>query len=125
MSLEDELGCEGFFGFGGGYDRGKGVRRPNDALYCSGTCKRARTCWTKHMARVESIFPASTALFKRVARRFGGQRAVALWAKKYKMTEPYSSVSVGNITDGMAIAAGKLPEDRGPATLPWPFRIHA
>lgn len=140
MNLEDELGCEGFYGFGSGYLIGRALKgggdqalyHPENQNYCGGTCARSAACWWRHKGRVVWLTPDLTALLEGLAHDplnpLQGPALIREYAERTKqdparsMVEPYVSVMGGNIEDGMACGAGGQPKDRGPFhRLPWPL----
>lgn len=135
---EERLGCEGYYGFGGGYvsvkmrewlpSSGPGKQQ----IYCN-TCPLRNECWQKHLDRVRKIFPALTEYFDKFmdeARENDDDRHPMMqWQEHLKeqgeeMVEPYTQIMMGNMEDGMAVAMGGEPKDRGDHTLPYPFIKH-
>lgn len=121
MDVEKELNCEGYFGFGGGYVMGKrGKPLPGEASYCN-TCPLKDSCWTKHKERCATIVPAVVAAFEEMAKMMKGPELVQTWWQIYDAPDPYTTILVGNMKDGTAVAVTGKPKDRGQNTLPWPF----
>ncbi len=123
VPVHEQLSCEGYFGFGGGWARAHGRVLPNGELICS-ECPLGQVCWDKHKARVRALFPESTRRFEELVRQCGGdgRRALELYmASSHGVPEPFISVMFGHIEDGSAVAIGGTPKDRGEFTLPWPF----
>lgn len=131
MSIEQELSCEGYFGFGGGVSmarRRQNGRRQNGGqdeheLYCSAGCPLRDSCWDKHRARVARLTPDLVEAFEALVRECDddGQEAVRRWTAQYDSPDPYSVVLLGNIEDGTAVESGEQPKDRAEFTLLWPL----
>lgn len=119
MALEDDLGCFGYFGFGGGYARVKfGVPDDTTELYCSDGCGLRKSCWEAHRQRTRELFPEMTNLAEDVARTHRGDAYVQEWLRRTEQdagnfVEPFCSVVAGNIEDGGRVAAGQDPKARG------------
>jgi hypothetical protein len=144
MKLEDELRCEGYFGFGGGYlwATKYGRRHPpgeDRESYCSSLCAKREVCWYRHKGRVMFMFPALTASFMALfydadnphltEEEYRGrwdreefQRRLKRWiAETNGAADPFVSVMGGNIEDGLAVGLGGAPKELGPGTLRFPF----
>lgn len=140
MTLEDELGCEGFYGFGSGYLMGRAqkaggaqaLHHPENENYCGGTCARSQACWWRHKGRVVFLSPDLTALLEGLSHDplnpLAGPALIKEYAEQTRQTfphvvEPYVAVMAGNIEDGIACGAGGQPQDRGTfGRLSWPLK---
>jgi hypothetical protein len=122
-SLNKELNCFGYYGFGGGYNIAK--KKQYGLVYCN-ICSQSSECWQKHRERVDQLYPEVTKAFNCLVEQFGGngQKAEEEWVKMYQTADPYILVFSGNMQDGGAIAAGKKPMERGAATLNYPFIVN-
>jgi len=120
QTIEDRLGCEGYFGFGGGWAMVNVIVKHGNALYCN-RCPKGQSCWTAHKKRVALLVPGLTAEFERRAQKMQGPELVRAWFDEFKCTDPYTTVMGGNIEDGILVAMEGKPKDRGENTLPWPF----
>lgn len=135
MKLHEELGCYGYYGFGGGVLM---VRRkqqrpqdPGGELYCSSRCPIAQECWELHRERQRRLLPTLTATFDVIAERHRGDPkamfdAWVSWilskdpqAKTFG--EPYLGGLGANLEDGIAVGSGGVPQYRGRLQLPWPL----
>lgn len=115
-----ELGCAGYFGFGGGYAKAQGVDYARNAIACN-VCPMATECWARHKARVAQLIPLSTEAFEAMARETTGPELLRRWWERFHAPDPYSAVMLGNIQDGFAVGGGDKPLDRGEFTLAWPL----
>lgn len=123
---EQELGCKGYWGFGGGFAHARGFRSSKDGeLYCSGGCLISSVCWESHKQRTAEIVPAMTAKFEEMAVDVQGPELMERWHELTQSADPYTIIIGGNIEDGMAVGFGAQPKDRGPYTLPWPLEPRA
>lgn len=128
VSIEQELSCEGYFGFGGGASMARRRSRswaPDEPeLYCSAGCPLRDSCWDKHRARVTRLVPEAVESFEALVRECGddGQEALHRWVVRTDgLLDPYSTMMTGNIEDGAAVANGGQPKDRAQFTLSWPL----
>lgn len=128
--LEDQLHCFGYFGFGGGYAMVKYGLADDDGrqLYCGSKCPRSGACWENHRTRVRELYPDLARIADKIAQKHHGAAYMHEWLKQSKQTaenfcEPFSSVMMGNIADGAAVAHGKTPKDRGDWSLTWPLTL--
>jgi len=128
VTLEDRLGCFGYYGFGGGYAMVKwGVADDTrGAIYCGQGCRRSSKCWDRHRDRVRMMFPDLTQLADEIAETHRGAAYMTEWLKQSgqspeSLVEPFSSVVMGNMEDGAAVASGGRPKDRGEWSLAWPL----
>ncbi len=113
MNIEDEIGCIGYFGFGGGVNiaRERVAGSQGGIIYCSFHCKQAGPCWDKHKQRVARLFPELAAEVDRMHRiRMPTEGA-----------DPYIMVATGNIEDGIEVGEGRQPINRERATIRYPF----
>lgn len=120
---EAELGCLGHFGFGGGYAAVKeGKDKAGFGLYCN-VCPMSQACWTEHRVRAREVFPVLMEELERLIAAAGGngQKGAAEFWRLHHYAPPEIAMIGGNIEDGMAIAFGEKPKDRGRATLTWPL----
>ncbi len=115
MSIEKEFNCLGYFGFGNGISA---VRKKG--AYCN-ACPMAKSCWEIHRARCKEMFPDACALIDKLASEPDGQKKIGEFIRKHK-AEPYMSVMMGNLEDGMHVINTGKPKDRGELTLPYPFK---
>lgn len=124
MSLETELNCVGYYGFGGGWKLAKeGNSHGHQETYC-GSCSLAETCWNKHRDRVRQMVPDLMAeMDARVAAGEQGPELVARWFKDFQCATPDIAVMAGNIEDGCYAASTGKVKDRKEGTLPYPFLI--
>ena len=146
--IEETQKCFGYYGFGSGVETGrhggpqkgrlpkdtKTIRRNGTVylrkpapVYCF-ACSRQEDCWKKHRTRVAGFFPDESAEWERrceANRKKGidGRTTAAQWTKEFGHGPPDFLVGMGNTVDGQLIAEGKAPEDRGDATLVYPFGI--
>lgn len=120
---ERELGCFGYFGFGGGYAAVTEHKdQPGFGLYCN-VCPISKECWIEHRARAKEIFPDLMAELERLLAENPGKGNLAagqFW-QRFQVAPPDIAINGGNIEDGMSIAGGGQPRDRGRATLTWPL----
>lgn len=108
--LNEELGCLGFYGFGGGYAISKSGDRIGE-IFC-GKCPSKVECWERHKARCAEIFPAASAEFELMAKTMEGPELVEAWMDRYNTPDPYMSVLNGNLQDGIEVGAGRVPHTR-------------
>lgn len=127
LSIEQQLQCFGYFGFGSGYALAKwGVADDTRELYC-GRCSQSKECWKRHRVRVHTISPDLAALCEKIGKENPQSKDfIRAWLKATDQSpkhfvEPFSSVMQGNTEDGARIALGDAPKDRGPQTLTWPL----
>lgn len=113
----ERLKCEGYFGFGGGYELKRYGARES---YCNG-CALGPACWQKHRDRVRGIVPELAAEADKLSEEMQGPDYVEAFTARFGGPPPDVTVMLGNVEDGMAVAVGAKPKDRGPGTLPWPF----
>lgn len=120
---EVELGCFGYFGFGGGY---AGIKEdkatPGYGLYCN-VCPLAKDCWQEHRRRAAELFPGLMAEIQKLldAHPGDGRVAVREFWERFKYAPPDIAINGGNIEDGMRVAHGEAPKDRERGTLTWPL----
>jgi hypothetical protein len=129
--IEERLGCEGYFGFGGGWALAKGLFAESPrSSYCN-ECPQNEPCWFRHRGRVMFLLPVVTASFldlamqKQMEDPNAGPEIVKAWFEQHHMADPFSTVLAGNMEDGARVAAGESPKDRGAFTLPWPLAPRA
>lgn len=126
--LEDQLGCFGYFGFASGLSLALfgASDGPNGELYCN-RCPKGQACWTRHKARVRTITPALCALADELLQTHHGPAYVIELCRRtgqdpsQSMSEPYLSVMMGNMEDGVRVAGDQPPSDRGSGSLAWPL----
>lgn len=126
MAIQEEYGCEGFYGFGAGVEIARNALFAGAGLYCSRGpttgCPISQKCWDAHRERVNVLLPAVAEFIEKLqARGFQGPQLAKMVYDELG-TEPYSAVMLGNIEDGGAIANGLPPKDRSEMTLPYPFK---
>lgn len=120
---EIELGCFGYFGFGGGYAAVKEDKTGSGhGLYCN-VCPLAKDCWQEHRRRAVELFPDLMAELEKLldANPDDGGRALGAFYARFKCASPDIAMNGGNIEDGMAVAIGDKPKDRARGTLTWPL----
>lgn len=136
VRIEERFDCEGFFGFGTGYDLGRNEPKrraifgePVTAIqgYC-GTCPLRDRCWFRHRGRVVFLTPVLTALFEGEMDRARAEGlsptlGYQIYLEKVggQVGDPYATIMAGNVEDGSRVAAGLEPLERGPFTLPFPL----
>jgi len=124
VGLDEELGCEGYFGFGTGFALGARHAPMKDGESACNLCSRKQGCWERHKARVREQVPDLVDHFKELVRQCGGDaaRAVVFYSAMVGGgPDPYTLVAAGNAQDGALVGQGGKPKDRGPWTLPWPI----
>ena len=117
-----KLSCFGYWGFGGGYAQVKGYTYPDSGLYCN-VCPRTDGCWRAGKERAAGIFPDMVAEFEGRMAKGKSPAVMEAWFKEFGIPDPYTVLTGGNIEDGMNVAAGGGPKDRGPHTLAWPLEV--
>lgn len=129
VPVEELLKCFGYYGFGGGW----ALRRfgttvdTNRETYCA-RCPKAHGCWDEHRYRARELFPDMTAAFDKLAETLQGPALVEEWIKTSGQSvdhfvEPYSTLMLGNMEDGILVADELPPKDRGHSSLTWPLVI--
>ncbi|MDX1495014.1 MAG: hypothetical protein R3253_13180 [Longimicrobiales bacterium] len=124
MSWEKKLNCFGYWGFGGGYAAHvEKTHETGGPMYCSSACPLSSECWKRFRERVAEMFPDAMREWEGCldANDDDGQAAAAEWFEVTGMPPPEITVSGGNMEDGMRVAAGEAPADRGEFTLIFPF----
>lgn len=132
--LEDELGCEGYYGFGAGYlwaKKGGPTKLHGEDRedYCSSLCARKELCWFRHRGRVMWLLPTLTATFLNICHQVRADdpnasydEIVKRWiAEAGNMADPFTTVLTGNLEDGGSVANAGRVKPRGPFTIRWPF----
>jgi hypothetical protein len=126
VTIEAEFRCRGYFGFGGGVEIHRLAAAPPGAVgksplgvYCN-RCPLSQGCWAEHRARVERLAPNACAELRQLVEELGSDAGVREMMRRHGV-EPYINVMLGNLDDGVRVAAGDAPLDRGPWTLPYPF----
>ena len=126
--IHERLGCFGYFGFGGGWEHARRVKRLRGAAgsshYCN-VCPVRAGCWQRHRQRCAALFPAAMELWNEILER-NGDRSGPSFAEWRELTKgdtatPDLAVNGGNIEDGHRVAYGKAPLDRDRGTLLWPL----
>ena len=121
---EKELGCFGYFGFGGGYAAVKEDKaRAGYGIYCN-VCPLAQTCWKEHRRRAKEIFPDLAGAWDQLLDQYPDDKGITaqrLFFTRFKCAPPDLVVNGGNLEDGMAVAHGSKPKNRDRATLTWPL----
>src|SRR5262245_39873207 len=110
-SIEKELNCVGYYGFGGGYQQ-VGSPLHSGQLYC-GLCPLNAECWEKHKERVNFAYPAQVEEMAQLVRERGNPAAMQEWFRRHRYNEPYTLVMCCNIEDGTRVGSGSYPKDRG------------
>ncbi len=133
MTIEKELNCMGYYGFGNGIEISRMKRdditpEPGSPAYC-GRCPLGQKCWEKHRERVRVMLPDLSAAFDEVAARHKGNPKGMMeeWTfivKSDKQPDPYTTVMGGNMQDGCYVVATGRPKDREEGTIPFPFITH-
>jgi hypothetical protein len=61
-----------------------------------------------------------------MAKNTKGPALVRLWQLEMNTNgaDPYTTVMMGNIEDGVSVREIGKPKDRKEFTSPWPFRVH-
>ena len=134
MKLHDELGCRGYYGFGGGVLEARRQRRGDGRggeIYCTAGCPIAQECWDLHRERQRRHLPAVTVVFDLFAEKHAGSLVAMMDAyAAYQLAanphapvaaDPYTSGLGANVEDGMAVGFGGTPKYRGRLQLPWPL----
>lgn len=128
--IPKELGCFGYFGFGGGWLKTAHPLLAGDEIYCN-TCRLAQECWQRHRRRTRGMFPGLMELEDQLMSE--GLKGPAFLKEYGKRLEemghgpanthapPEIFTNVGNIEDGMAVGLGHKPKDRDPYTITWPL----
>lgn len=147
--VEERLGCEGYYGFGGGWAMARGFKAPPEQtnggpdpapgpgqpIYCNTMCERSDTCWELHRKRVRRVLPALAIHFEQFAREHeqsdDERHVMAAWAEYLEehdmggpgqFIEPYTTVMAGNLEDGARVGSGEDPKERGKlGTLSYPL----
>lgn len=127
-NVETELGCLGYYGFGGGYAEVKDQQHRIEVIgseprvaYCS-TCPLRTECWTKHKELATQYFPAAMEEFMTRAAILSGPDLVKSWIAEFGSPDPLMALMSSNMQDGAAVAGGMAMPDRGERTLPWPMK---
>ncbi len=126
--IHERLGCFGYFGFGGGWERARRVKRLRSAAgtshFCN-VCPVRAGCWKRHLERCRELFPAAMEMWDEILDRNGdnGAAAMAEWCKRLDRdtATPDLAVNGGNMEDGCRVARGQDPIDRGPRSVSWPL----
>lgn len=116
MTIDDEFGCLGFFGFGTGVS----IARDKGSAYCNG-CPKRQACWEMHRARVREMFPDLAAKIDELGAQKDGNKKIMQFIQSGGV-EPYVNVMTGNMQDGAQVVATGKVKDRGPFTLDYPFK---
>ena len=117
MTIDQEFNCIGYFGFGNGVS----MARKQGNAFCNG-CTMGKACWEAHRARCKQMFPDLCAHIDELGKQPNGQKLIMEFIKKHK-TEPYMTMMMGNLEDGMFVVSTGKPKDRGDATLKYPFEL--
>lgn len=118
MTIFEQLKCEGFYGFGIGWNLHRNLKLAEDICQ---NCEKADSCWKLHKERVASIVPDLVAHFEEMAKTYKGSELTKKWNEIYGVADPYLSVVIGNIQDGSYCALTGRPKDREEFTVPYPF----
>jgi len=130
--VEEEFGCEGWFGFGNGVALHRGaISSRGEVLGCH-ICPKAQTCWQKHRERLRQIVPGLMEIEDELeAKGITGAAFLPAYAARIEelgggknAVPPEVSAMGGNMEDGVSVAAGGMPKDRGDWTMRYPFRSH-
>lgn len=99
-----------------------GATNEDRGSYCQ-TCPLHESCWEQHKERVRDLFPDLVAVFDEMVEEAGGRGdlAVKRFHDEFGGTEPYLSVMMGNLEDGILAQKKGQVKDRGEGTLPYPF----
>lgn len=129
--LHQLLGCQGYFGFGTGYDLQRRIVHGQPPMagtggYCN-TCPVKVECWQDHRTRVREAFPDLTQLADQIAETHRGADYFTEWQKQTdqagdRFVEPYMALMTGNMEDGGRVQQGLGPKDRGRSSLTWPLQ---
>ncbi len=127
MRIHERLGCFGYFGFGGGWEHARRLKRlrhaAGSAHFCN-VCPVRAECWKRHRERCLELFPAAMALWNEIRDRhedYGARRVAWRELSKSDSTTPDLVVNGANIEDGQRVATGLEPKDRARGTLSWPL----
>lgn len=119
---EQLLGCEGYFGFGGGYAAARDGKLGDS--YCN-HCPLRETCFLLHAERVRDMFPSIAIALDVLGADTGlaGGELLSEFRRRFASEhDPLTSVMRGNIEDGLRVGEGGSVRDRNRFTLPFPFR---
>lgn len=132
-TIQDRLGCFGYFGFGGGWEMARRRRRVahkggqpvGGSSYCN-ACRIRIACVERHKERARELFPDAMALYDQIEAEledFPESYLVTEWRRRTKSEAPPPPVAVatGNMRDGALVARELNPEKREEASLTWPL----
>ena len=121
--LAQQLGCLGYYGFGGGYWVGKQAHVPSGTENpCNDICPFSDGCWVMHKHRVEKQWPEVTAERRRLRNIGRTQTGITMGLRKKFGGDPLKLVVDANAEDGTRVATGGRPRERGHLGLTWPLR---
>lgn len=115
----EKFGCEGYFGFGGGYYIGR-YKAPES--YCN-RCPKAQSCWEKHRERVRRMLPVMCDAADELLREgLKGPEFAKTYQERYGTPLPDVLIMTGNLEDGISVALTGKPKERHELSLPYPFK---
>lgn len=125
FSLEQTLGCFGYWGFGGGFEMGeaeKEDRGHNGYLYCN-KCPAAALCGDRHRTRASEIYGGMATEYANLLATHDGNALAAQkeFMSKHGCVDPFTLVMSSNIQDGRLVGLGDEPAQRPRGTLTWPL----
>lgn len=123
--LHEQLNCQGYHGFGTGFELGYMQSASRKEGYCN-LCPILQQCWDLHKGRVRTLMPDLTEIADEVYAEVKGPNRIIEFARRSKqkletMIEPYTAVSGANMRDGARFAQGMSFDDHGNGTLRWPL----
>lgn len=113
--IEEEFECIGFFGFGNGIS----IER-KQLPHCN-NCILASKCWGLHRERAKRFFPDLAERIDNLGKEKDGADKIAELIKAGG-ADPYMSMMLGNMEDGMLVEKGLQVKDRKEFTLKYPFK---
>lgn len=120
--VHEEYHCVGYFGFGTGVSSFLTARRRVPTLACN-ECPAIKECFEAHKVRTKALLPDLTTEFTRMVDENPdrGDLASIKFHAQYGVVDPYTIIMSGNVEDGVLVASGQKPKDRGEYTLEYPF----
>lgn len=123
--IHEEYQCRGYYGFGSGvslyFSSRRGGGGGNDTA-CN-HCPLREECFEQHKGRVKGLLPALVEEFDMALSEYPGRGDLAaiVFHQRHGVADPYVLVMSGNLEDGILVAGGQRPKDRGDLTLEYPF----
>ena len=126
--LQYLLNCFGFYGFASGWAQGMGLVYKDNEPYCSAKCPFTATCWEAIKQKAKDLWPDIVPLYEDLVRLHmdagnpaPGQAALQDFMAEFNSLDPYSSISMNFMEDGMFYGKTGKPNPKAGDPLIFPF----